>query len=321
MNSLVEIAGAINRAKKVLVSGHVMPDGDSLGSVLAMGLVLKSLGKQVTMAGPDRVPAVYEFLPGAKDFQVVPPAAGDFDTFITLDCSVPERLGKGFTEIISQEIIAINIDHHAGSTSFGHYRYIDPLAAATGEILFDLFDLMKIELTQDVAVCLYTAISTDTGSFQYESTTSLTHRRVARLIEAGVPVAEINALIHEEKPLAALRLLGAALSTLRLSDCGRAAWMTVTREDMNKIGADDEHADGLVNYARSVMGVEIGILFRELVPGKYKLSFRSKGSVDVNRLASVFGGGGHRRAAGCVLEGVFDDLQKRVISESLKSLR
>lgn len=320
MNRLADIAMAIQRAKRVLLCGHIMPDGDSLGSVLALGLTLEELGKKVTMAGPDPVPAIYHFLPGSERFLVGGPPEGIYDTLIVLDCSVPERLGKGYQDLLSRDTVIVNIDHHAGSTPFGTYRYIDPQAAAVGEIIFDLLHFMQVSITLETAICLYTAIITDTGSFQYDNTKPDTHRRVARLLEIGVPAAQVNIRLYEERPRAALLLLGAVLNTLSVSPCEKVCWMTVNRDILRDTGAGDEHTDSLVNYTRSIRGVQVGLLFRELSDGKYKISFRSKDTVDVNRLAALFGGGGHPRAAGCVMQGDLGEIQEKIVAASVKAV-
>lgn len=317
MNDLTDIAVAIDQANSVLICGHVMPDGDSLGSMLALGLVLEKLGKKVTMGGADPAPALYGFLPGIDRYVAGGPPAGEYDTFIVLDCSVPERLGSGYQELLSSGMVIINLDHHAGSRFFGTYRYIDPAAAAVGEIIFDLFKIMGADIFLEAAICLYTAIVTDTGSFQYENMRPNTHRRVAELLEIGVPAAWINQELYEEKPRAALDLLGLALGTLSLSSCGKVCWMTVTRKLLRISGAEDEHTEGLVNYARAVRGVQVGLLFRETEDGDFKISFRSKGIVDANRLAATFGGGGHPRAAGCVMRGHLAEMQEKVVNAAV----
>lgn len=317
MNKLEEIGDAIKMAERVLLCGHVMPDGDCLGSVLALGLTLEKLGKKVTMAGPDPVPEKYRFLPGSDRFVVGDPPKSQYDTFIILDCSVPERLGKGYQELLSKNMVLINIDHHAGSIPFGDYQYTDTKAAAVGEIIFDLLNVMKVNLTIEAAINLYTAIITDTGSFQYDNTTPGTHRRAAMILEMGIPAAQINIHLYEEKPVVTLNILGAALNTLSISPCGKVCWMTITRETLRKVGALDEHTDGLVNYARSVKGVQVGILFREIMEDLYKVSFRSKSVVDVNQLATPFGGGGHLRAAGCVLQGDLKKIQEEIITAAI----
>ncbi|OPX86228.1 MAG: Bifunctional oligoribonuclease and PAP phosphatase NrnA [Pelotomaculum sp. PtaB.Bin104] len=320
MSSLEDIARAISSAKRLLICGHIMPDGDCLGSVLALGTALEQIDKQVIMAGPDPVPQIYGFLPNIENFRVGEPPENSYDTLIALDCSVPKRLGSGYCDLPAKDhLTVINIDHHVGSDSFGRYRYIDPRAAAVGEIIFDLLELMGIKITLETAICLYTAIATDTGSFQYESTSPATHRRVARLLEAGVPVARINVNLYEEKARASSFLLGAALNTLSFSACGKVAWMTVTRELLRSLDAGDELTEGLVNYARGVRGVEVGLLFHELADGRIKISLRSKEAVDVRRLAALFGGGGHPRASGCEVTGDLAKIQAEVVAAAVSA--
>ncbi len=319
MNNLEEIAQAIGRSKNALICGHVMPDGDSLGSALAMGALLELLGKDFVIAGPDPIPEIYGFLNGAERFHAGEPPEGPFDTLIVLDCSVPERLGRGYQELLASDMAVINIDHHASAVTFGTYRYVEPNAAAVGEIIFDIFKLMGLDISLEAAICLYTAIITDTGSFQYDNTTPGTLRRVAELMEIGVPASKVNILLNEERPRASLILLGAAISKISLSPCEKVCWMTVTREMLRNCGAGDEHTEGLVNYTRSLKGVQVGLVFRETLEGSYKISFRSKDSVDVNRLAAKFGGGGHLRAAGCVMYGDLSEIQGSVVAAAVEA--
>lgn len=322
MKRLSAVAEAINSAERVLICGHIMPDGDSIGSILAMGMALKGRGKQVTMAGPDPVPEVYGFLPGVELFLACEkPPPGQYDVLMVLDCSVPGRLGENFQDLLERKMMVVSLDHHIDSEPFATLNYLDCKAAATGEIVFDLLELMGVPLTGDIATCLYTAIVSDTGSFQYENTTPGTHYRIARLIEGGVSVCKINTHLYEERPLASLRLLGCALNTLHLSNCGRVAWMTVSKEMLDGLGAEHGHTGGLVSYARVIKGVKVGVLFLENEPGKVKISFRSKGPVDVSQVAHYFGGGGHSRAAGCVLEGTLPEVQERVINVVLNCLQ
>ncbi len=321
MNSLADIATALKRAQNVLVCGHVMPDGDSLGSVLALGLTLEGMGKKVTMAGPDPSPEIYDFLPGLEKYRVGLPPDVEFDTLVVLDCSVPERLGPGFQELLLGETDTVILDHHTGSSCSGKYRYVDPSASAVGEIIYNLIIAMGLEISLDVAICLYTAIVTDTGSLQYDNTTPGTLRRVADLMEIGVPASQINVLIYEEKPREVFQLLCSALGTLTISPCGKVSWMTVTRETIRNTGAKDEHTEGLVNYTRSIRGVEVGILFRETGEENFKISFRSKGTVDVNKLAGLFGGGGHPHASGCTVQGKLNIIIDQVVSAALSVVR
>lgn len=320
MNSLVEIARCLKEARRVIISGHVMPDGDCLGSVAALGLALEKLGKNVTLASPDPLPEVYHFLPGAARFLIGEQALGrDYDLLVAVDLSNPERLGP-LKELLTRVPLVCTIDHHKGNHLFGHYNYVDPTAAATGEIIQDLLDVMHISSCGDIGVCLYTAIATDTGSFRYQNTTPGTHRRVARLMEEGLDAAKVNVLLFEQKSLLHLRVLQAALQTLDLTPCGRIAWMSVSKETLDSLGAQDEHTDGLIEYVRSLRGVEVAMLFREIRPGRWKVGFRSRGSVDVQRVASSFNGGGHMRAAGAVVDGKAEEVIKKVVAAVLKEM-
>ncbi|MDI6906247.1 MAG: bifunctional oligoribonuclease/PAP phosphatase NrnA [Thermoanaerobacterales bacterium] len=324
INDLPGIAAVVRQARRPVIAGHVMPDGDCIGSVLGLSLILEALDQQPTLVSADPVPLIYRFLPAADRFHVghVPP--GEYDLFIMLDCSVPERLGDPVKLLLSRPgLQVVNIDHHISTQPFGDYNYIDAGASAVGEIVYDLAGLLNVPLTREIAVCLYTAILTDTGCFRYDNTTADTHRRVARLIECGLSPAMVATAIYDEKPLSALRLLSAVLQTLRVSDprrLGRLAWMRLTQAMERQVEAREEDADGLINYARMVEGVEVALLFRETADGKVKVGFRSKHAVDVSRLAGCFGGGGHPRAAGSVIEGSIDEVEAGIVAAALETL-
>lgn len=318
MSSLKEISDVLAGSSRVLLCGHILPDGDCLGSVAALGMALEKMGKEVAMASPDPLPEVLRFLPGADRFSTDSEAGSGCDTFVSLDCSVPDRLGP-FRQYLGGRLVTVNIDHHISSVEgFAQYNHIDRDAAATGEIMLDLIDILGPGLDRDMATCLYVAIVTDTGSFQYENTSPETLRRAARLMETGIQAALINSLLYEEKPLKAIQVLGAALDRLNISPCGKVAWLVVDRKLLGRFSAGDEHTDGLVNFLRTVRGVEVAILFREIDPGKYKVGFRSKGKINVHRLAAGLGGGGHVRASGCVLDGDPEQIVETVVREAVR---
>lgn len=328
MNSLDEVARKVRNGRRFLITGHVMPDGDSIGSMLAIGLALERQGREVSFALPGPVPTVYSFLPGADRIKVNPPPAelcngAGFDLVLIMDTSVPERLGEfgdAVQTLRESGSTTVLIDHHVSAVPFGDVNYIDPGVAAAGEIVYDLLKLLGWEIDKDIADCLYVTVATDTGGFRFETTTAATHRRVAEFIEAGVNVREISLRIFEEKPLKSIRAVEAALSTLELSPCGRAAWMTMDLNEAKRLEIEDEHTDGVVNYGRSIQGVEVALFFREVEAGRVKVSFRSKKYVDVSRLALQFGGGGHPRAAGALVEGSIDQVRQTVVGASLAAL-
>ncbi|MDQ7790841.1 MAG: bifunctional oligoribonuclease/PAP phosphatase NrnA [Clostridia bacterium] len=312
---LRELADAIKRCERPLLTGHIMPDGDCIGSVLALALLLEGQGKQVMAVSPDPVPLVYRFLPGIERLAVgAPPAVFEPDAFIMLDCSDPERVGPDLVKYLDKPgVTVINVDHHVSTRPYAHYNYIDPGAAAVGEIVYDLSFVLGASITHEVATCLYTAIFTDTGSFRYDNTTSGTHRRVARLIDQGVSPAEVNTAIYEERRLESIRLLHAALGSVELNPSGQVAWASLTTEREAALGATDEDGEGIINYVRMINGVEVAALFRETKPSVFKVSLRSKRYVDVSALAQEFGGGGHPRAAGCTISGALDEVVEAVI--------
>ena len=317
VNSLSEIAAVIKGVKRTLICGHISPDGDCLGSALTLALALKGLGIEAVAAGPDPVPEIYSFLPGAASFHVGSPPVGDFDAMITVDCPEKHRLGREYQGLPEKISTVISLDHHQSLNLYGTYNYIDQNAAAVGEIVYDLLQLMGIGINHDLAVCLYTAILTDTGSFRYENTTADTHIRTAGLLQTGAPLNWVNTLIYEEKPLAAHLLLKEALKTLEISKDGKVAWLSISREALDAIGAKDEHSEGVVNSARSIKGVEIGILFHEQADGRVKVSFRSKHEANVDLLAQKFGGGGHKRASGCTVTGDLSTVMETVLDAAL----
>lgn len=318
--SLAAVAAELKRAVRPVLAGHVLPDGDSVGSTLALGLMLEQLGKKVRVVSQDPIPPVYRFLPGVAQIHVGTVPDADYDCLVTLDCSSPERLGADIQPLLSRPgLRVVNVDHHISTGRYGDLNHIDPAAAAVGEIVFDLAEPLGVEISPEVSVCLYVAIATDTGSFRYENTTAGTHRRIARLIEMGLDAAAVNTRIFDEKPLAAIRLLHRVLGTLALSAGGRIAWLKLTRA-MEAQSGEEADVEDLINYARRISGVEVGILFRELPDGQIKVGFRSKRAVDVAALAAVFGGGGHPRAAGCRLAKELAEAERLVLGATEKAV-
>ncbi|MBF7082374.1 bifunctional oligoribonuclease/PAP phosphatase NrnA [Desulfallas sp. Bu1-1] len=313
-------ADALCHSQRVAVCGHVMPDGDCLGSVLALGRALQKLGKDVVLLSPGPVPEVYSFLPGADEIRLEVKEQDEFDVFVSVDCSVPDRLGH-FKDLLHRAGRVITVDHHAGAFVFGHIYLNDPEAGAAGEIIYDLLKLLPVKIDVEMGSCLYVAIITDTGSFRYDNTGPKTHLQVAELMKLGIPAARINKLLYEEKPLVSMLVLREVLKTLNISPCGRVSWMSISRDTLNRLHASDEHVDGLINYPRMIKGVELALFFKEMENNKYKISFRSKYYLDVNKLASLFGGGGHSRAAGCIMEGDLNEIQQRVYEAALIALR
>lgn len=298
MNSLAEIAALLKKPCATLITTHIMPDGDSIGSLLGLGRALAKV-YPVTMYSADPVPRRYSFLDGGGEIVTGETDLEPFERVIVLDCSDHLRI-KPIWEAVRGKTV-VNIDHHATNELFGHYNYVDVKAAATGEIVALLLKEMELPVDFPVAQALYVAIASDSGSFKFESTTPRTHQVAAGLLEAGVLPGEISPLIFDERSREATVILAAALNSLAFSGDGRLAWMKVTEKDMAAAGAKDEDLEGVVNFAKNIEGVEVGLLFREKTDKTVKVGFRSK-TVDVSKVAKALGGGGHARAAGCSLE-------------------
>lgn len=305
----------INRGKKFLAVSHVSPEGDAIGSLLGITLALRSIGKDVTAYLEDPVPKMFDFLPGAETIVHTLDGAGAFDATFAVDCGQKERLGKGFIALKGPGSI-INIDHHATNDRFGDVNVIEPDASAAGELVYDLIKAASINMTLDIATNLYVAIHTDTGSFRYSSATADAFMKAGELVRIGVSPWEISRRIYENYPARKYVLLGMVLPTLDIInlDGGKSiSILAVTLEMFRKAGAEKDLADGFVNYARGIEGVEVGMLLREISANEYKVSMRSKGGVDVAEVTGYFGGGGHRNAAGCTLKGSLEDVKARIM--------
>lgn len=315
MNKIQEIVSILQNSHKIAIAGHVSPDGDCLGSALALGLALRQLNKQVTWYVEEPVPAVYEYLPGAEEYQK--PDQARFDVFVLVDCSDLGRVTPGIADMAQRCPKLVNIDHHISNKGFGHYQLVDAGAAATGEIIFRLLREMGVQLDLAIATNLYTAILTDTGNFKYENTTATTHLIVADLLMAGINPSWIARQIYDEMPYSYIQMLKVGLNKLQMSDDGKVAWIALERDDLSKAGVTDEHTDGLINYARLIKGVEVAIMLRETLEATVKVSFRSKNFVDVNVLAAEFGGGGHAKAAGCKLDIPLKEALQLVVAKAV----
>jgi phosphoesterase RecJ-like protein len=302
----------------VLMSLHRQPDGDSVGSTLAVAMGLRRRGKRVTVASPDPVPRSYRFLPGADEIVGWAEVEGPFDTVLLLDCADPERTGAP-RPLRSYGRVVVNIDHHATNRAYGDLNFVDPGASSSAELAARLLERLGVVIDRDIALALYTGIATDTGGFRYSSTTADTHRLAARLVDTGIDPGEVSEAIYEQNDPAALRVLGRALSTLRLEADGRVAVMELRRADFEGLPPGEADSLGIVNFARSIAGVEVGCLLREDEDG-IKVSLRSKGRVDVGAVCQALGGGGHPRAAGATLPGPLPDARRAVLAALAKVL-
>lgn len=290
----------INDADTILVTTHRNPDGDAIGSLLGMGHILKRLGKDTIVYCPDAVPKTMQFLPGSDEVTLELDGLEEFDLTIALDLADASLLPDGFPSEESRGTLVI-IDHHCQHDDLGDF-IIRQEAAAVGEMLFELAGELLWPLDAAIAECLYTSIVADTGSFRYSSTTAKTHKIAAELLEAGAKPWVVATQLYESFPLRRQRLLGEVLNTLEISEDGRFASLYCTPEMLQKTGSAKEDLDGLINLGRSIENVEIAAMLRVESADTIRVSFRSKGRIDVGELAAQFGGGGHRNAAGCTLQ-------------------
>lgn len=295
-----EVTGLVRADKKFLLLAHLYPDGDVLGSQLGLGLALRAAGRRVTFACAHPVPDLFQFLPGADEVQQWKEGQGGYDVVVTLDCPDERRVGGLLDGCRHPGTCVLNIDHHADNRRYGDVNWIQPGASATGEMVYELLKAAGLRLTREVAVNLYTAIVTDTGSFRYSNTTPTTFRIAARLVEAGADPAVVAIQLYETRHLPGLHLLGRILQQVETNPEGTIAWMVIDRSQTES--PDLLQAEDFITYPRSLKTVKVAVIFREL-PGEVKVSLRAKGEVDVARIAARFGGGGHPNAAGAVVPG------------------
>ncbi len=317
-----EVIAAIKKHKKFLISAHVNPEGDSLCSQLAMKEMLKAIDKEVYIVNNDTPPDHYKFLPGISAISTDLTKKMDFDAAVILDCPTMKRIGA-VAGLIGKDKMIINIDHHISSEKYGDVNWVDANASSAGEMVYKLFKAMDVPLTKETALLIYIAILTDTGSFNYENTSSITHEIAGDLLGYGLEPGLVSESVYERRTLTDIKLLGLVLSTLKVSKSGEVAYLEITKKMLTETGADINKSEGFINYARSIDGIKVAVLFKEDSKNhnRVNVSFRSKAGVDVNKIASSFGGGGHVKASGCVLEGALADVEARVITEIEESFK
>jgi phosphoesterase RecJ-like protein len=313
---LKDAARFIMQHDDFLVVSHIQPDGDAASSTYAMGWMLKQLGKSYTLINEGPMPAKFTYLWGsdqAVDFSLQQPDR-QFQTVISVDCADFSRIGK-VSSLFSEQQQLLNIDHHPTNDRFGTCHLIKHDAAATVQILYDLMKELELTPTLKFAESIYTGLLTDTGGFRYSSTTPEVMQIGADLLKLGVQGSLIAEKVLERMTYSQIAMLQRALSTLEFSHNRQLAWLSVSLEDREQTGVSGEDLDGLVNYARNIEGVEVGMLFKEKEPGVIKVSLRSNGTVDVAKIALSLGGGGHVRAAGCTLYGTLEKSVQRMVQE------
>jgi len=295
---------------------HVRPDGDALGASLALARALRTLGKDVVVLSQDPVPENYTFLP---DSETVATRADrrNYDVGMLIDSESLERVGNA-ADAVSGAGIKACIDHHQPIDQFGEIRVVDPQSSSTSEIIAELLFANDIVIDIETATQLLTGIIFDTGGFRYPNASPRTFDIASDLVERGASNAAIYREVFDNRPIRAMRLLGRALDSLETDTQSRLVWATISKSDFDEIGASDSDTEGIVNTVAAVKGLDVALLFREPEKDSIRVSLRSRGGVDVNRVAKVFGGGGHKAAAGCTVEAPIDEAKARVIGEVLR---
>jgi len=310
---------AIGKAHRILIAMHEFPDGDALGSALALALAFRELGKEPLVYSPQGAPPNLRFLPLADQIVRTVSKEARFDLCFSCDAGDPNRLGPDLPDAGRRGELIV-IDHHPRTRPLGAINLIDPQAAAVGVLVHRLFKLLGHPMSRDIATCLWVSIVSDTGSFRHSNTNLECMDLAQVLVARGVRPGEISSRMYESQPLERVRLLAEVLRTLTLAYGGRVAWVTAAREVFERVGTQDETADGFISYPRSIQGVEVALLFREEASGRSRVSFRSRGRVDVGTIASRFGGGGHHNASGASIEGHLDEVRAIVLREVEKAL-
>jgi phosphoesterase RecJ-like protein len=320
--NLYEIVCVLKKADNIAIFPHISVDGDGLGSSLALGLALKKLHKKVAVYLEESIPEVYSFLPGNSLVEVYGGSLALYEAgqakassgivAVALDTGDLDRLGKR-AGAFNRAQVRINIDHHATNPGFADYNFIKPESSAVGEIVFEMIGMMEVDMDRDIAICLYTAITTDTGGFRYSNTTPLTHRIAADLVGRGINVADISQKVFDTTSLEKTKLIGMAIGTLELYGAGKLAIITIDRQMMEDSGAKDEDCDGIVNIGRNIKGVEVAVLMREADNREIRVNLRSNYYVDVSVIANLFSGGGHKRAAGFTVVGELSQVKSQLV--------
>jgi bifunctional oligoribonuclease and PAP phosphatase NrnA len=315
-----EIGRVLRDHNKFAVLSHVRPDGDALGSTLALALSLKGLGKEVRAWNEEGMLEKYNFLAQAELLTQPPSEPEDFDVVVALDTAVQNRLGTT-TSAVRHAKLWINIDHHPSNPRYGDLVYIDPTAPATGQILFEFLTNQNFPITPEIAENLYAAISTDTGSFQYPNTTVRTFEIAAELVRCGVEVGRISQLLYENFPRRRIELLRELLSTMQFGCDGKLAWFSLSQAAALALGVIPEDNEGLIDNLRAIQGVIVAIFFEELPDGKVRVSMRSKNeAVDVCAICTQFGGGGHVLAAGARVRGTLPEVEKKIVEQACAAI-
>lgn len=313
--TFAEIGSLLVERNRFLILSHIRPDGDAIGCSLAMALCLKAIGKSVSVWNEDGLPQRFEFLPESGLVASPPQGSTPFDVVLLLDTATRERAGANCLAAVAPGAIWINIDHHVSNDRKGDLVYVDAEAPAAAQVLFELFRHCSLPISKGTAQALYTGISTDTGSFQYGSTTARTYEIAAELVRLGVAPGEINTHLYQTNPRRRLELKRTLLNLLRFTSGDRVASFALSSETVKKLGTIPDDTEGLIDTLREIEGVIVAAFFEELEGGLIRVSLRSKDPrVNVCEVCAEYGGGGHKMAAGARIEGELAAVQEKVLA-------
>ena len=319
-NSLQEIAEYINKNDDYLIIGHIDPDGDAIGSIMAYKFLLNNMGKKSLLLFHNDQKEEYDILfnyLNSDEYFVYDENDLDklkrFDKVIALDSANLERLGN-YQDIIKGRYI-VNIDHHYDNSRYGDLNYVNSDESAVGKIIYDLANLMEVEITKDLGTAIALAVLADTGSLKYPNSDPASFKLIADLKERGIDIVKINRFLQSFPSVKYLKMLAKALANIKVDNKGKIAWLMLTKDEIEKVGIDKREINNLVNYPRDIKGVEVGISFVEKTKDFIDISFRSHSYVDVSKIAHKFNGGGHPRAAGAKVDGKLEEVVEAVISE------
>lgn len=321
MKAPEDLLRRVRQGNRFLLTSHINPDGDAIGSELGLARLLRRMGKGAVVWNRDETPTIYRPLPGSDRVHngAEPPAGFPdvFDAAIVLECPSPDRTG------LEEHLTALpilNIDHHLGNQHYGAINWVDTAAPAVGEMVYRLAQGLKLSLEPETASCLYLTLVTDTGGFRFSNATAVAFEAAASLVRDGAHPEQVSQWLYESQPLPVMRLVGEMLQTLQIHEEGRIATARLVPEMFAKVGASPGDSEGLIDYPRSIAGVEAVSLIRQREDGTHKVSLRSRGEVDVEKIARHHGGGGHRNAAGYVLEGDGEEVRRQVVADLAAAL-
>jgi phosphoesterase RecJ-like protein len=311
-----DVCDQLRRHQRIVVTSHVRPDGDSIGSALALASALTAIGKDACVINRDPAPVPLTEFPGVAGIVVAETVPADTEALVVLECGDLERTGLSGLD----RCVVINVDHHQGNTGYGNTRWIDDTYAAVGEMVFEMIDDLGAPVTPEMATQLFVAIVTDTGSFRYPGVSPRTFAMSSRLVAAGADPVMTAQRLYDSSTLGRLRLQGAVLQSLDIQASGRLALLHIDDATLAAAGATPEDTDRLINLPLSVKAIEAVVFFKQAGAGTYRVSFRSKGHIDVGVIARSFDGGGHKNASGCTIAGDLPHVRETVLARVVPEL-